>query len=276
MNVATRFKSYSRVGFGNEDVAVQTMQKVGGGSEGERRRVRERMTTVRTYRNERQSLDVTITSTVNHPFSQSIKCNVCGSKYQDDYRLPGSLREIIDVSRIDGNGGGARARCSWVVVAFSLIVALTLASEAAYGSFNPDSVPLPFSCHASFFLWQLQQTMMLALFFSHRFDIVVNRLWRGGKLYQTYLRLYCYFLVASFVMLCTTSPWPSRILGIPYPPSSSYFNFFKLLNFVTYFCASWTVLLIFWRTNYRIVTIKDVGGGTEEDRGIGKVELLNI
>jgi hypothetical protein len=67
---------------------------------------------------------------------------------------------------------------------------------------------LPFS------LWQMLQSIMLAIFFSPRFGHVIDGVWRGRDIFRFYLQLYFFFVASTLMLFASTTPWVWRLTGI--------------------------------------------------------------
>jgi len=114
--------------------------------------------------------------------------------------------------------------------------------------------------------WQLQQCCMLHIFFSERFTAIVDRLWMG-PISLFYCRLYFYFIVTSALLAASYIPMVSRTIRIhvlekvisPWMLAAlqPVGDMIALANSFQYSAVSTTVICIFWRTNYRIVTVAD-------------------
>ena len=102
---------------------------------------------------------------------------------------------------------------------------------------------------------------MLHIFFSKRFEIVVMTLWlRRGMYMEFYFRLYLYFVISVMLVLCSFTPF----LGVFAPIVQSFLrscgtvcSAIAWINFIVYMIVANIVLYIFFKTNYRVVTIKE-------------------
>ena len=110
-------------------------------------------------------------------------------------------------------------------------------------------------------IFMLQQVVLLHLFLSRRFEVVVMTLWlRRGMYMEFYFQLYLYFVVAVVVVVCSFTP----ILEILTPVVQSWLQVcgsvcraVAWINFLVYLVVANIVLFIFFRTNYRVSTIRD-------------------
>jgi len=203
-------------------------------------------------------------------------CEVCGSVYRISFRLPESLTEILTCSL---NDAAANKRFFSVTLIFSLLILTFMVGESLW----KQNLTLPQFDDVPFLWWQMQQTTMLHIMFSMRFEEAIARMW-GGPIFNFYCKLYLYFVAATVVLLLTTSSWPSR-LGVllvgDVKLSSLILPILKLMgvaNFWTYFLMSHIIIVIFWRTNYRVYTIMDRGemDGRAFDGGSGGVGVLGF
>ena len=100
---------------------------------------------------------------------------------------------------------------------------------------------------------------MLHIFFSARFSIVIDGLWLGRN-FSFYVHMYCYFIIATIILFATFTvgdPFHyietiSRLVTLMKA------SWLKEVNFIVYFFISQSVVIIFWKTNYRIRTFGDV------------------
>ena len=109
----------------------------------------------------------------------------------------------------------------------------------------------------------MQQILLLQVFFSERFSWVVRRIWHG-PIFRFYIKLYGYFLFANFLMFVTFTPFLERFYA-NYRLPEVMWQSLRLLNAVTYFCVSSTVLYLHWKTNYRVATVADSGSRSGAD-----------
>jgi len=117
--------------------------------------------------------------------------------------------------------------------------------------------------------WQMQQCTTLHIFFSARFSVIVDGLWLGRN-FNFYAHMYTYFIVASGLLFVTYT------IGAPFylfysaglePILGALKNsYLPIINFTVYFFISHAVIIIFWKTNYRVRTLRDVRTITEDDR----------
>lgn len=118
----------------------------------------------------------------------------------------------------------------------------------------------------------LQQVVLLHIFWSRRFETVVVTLWlRRGMYMEFYFRLYLYFVIAVVFVICSFTPF----LQVFAPVVLSWARTCGLVcsivswaNFLTYIVVANVVLYIFFKTNYRVVTVSEFGKKRE-----GKVFL---
>ncbi|GMI35470.1 hypothetical protein TrRE_jg1747, partial [Triparma retinervis] len=95
------------------------------------------------------------------------------------------------------------------------------------------------------------------------FEVVVSRIWDpSGRsdVLGFYLRLYSYFVLATLGMLCTLTPWTYRLLGVGWW-TGWVGRGLAAVNLAVYLAMGTCVVAIFWRTNYRVRTVKDLGKG---------------
>ncbi|GMI01032.1 hypothetical protein TrST_g9304 [Triparma strigata] len=209
---------------------------------------------------------------------QAAGCTTCGVKYRVSFRLPSTLAEICSVTLEDE---AAKARFLSVLGVFAVLVLVFVVGEGIWEgrlrALGAGDVP--------FLWWQMQQTTMLHIMFSSRFSEIVARLWRG-PIFVFYCRLYLYFVGATVLLWLTTSSWVYRLFsilglgGLELKESLSGVMVWKavgVFNFWLYFLMSHTVIVIFWRTNYRIYTVMDKSErGRAFDGGSGGVGVLGF
>ena len=109
-------------------------------------------------------------------------------------------------------------------------------------------------------------TCMLHIFFSSRFVAIVDRLWmHAGS--RFYVKLYVYFVCTSAVLAMSFLPFIGRtmkrnLLRIFMNETKMNFlsplwDIISLCNLCQYAVSSTTVIIIFWRTNYRMYTVAE-------------------
>jgi len=203
-------------------------------------------------------------------------CQTCGCRYVRTVRLPRNKWEVL-VSSLSDPTSLIRAASTF---AHFLLVSLFIAACegicpadecTTHRSILTTSIgvlkwPTTGLNGVALAFWQLQQTLMLHIFFSPRFANIVDRLWLG-PISMFYCRLYFYFIVTSALLSASYIPMVSRtirrnvldifisnwLLGVLQPV----WNVVALVNLFQYAIVSTTVICIFWRTHYRIFTVAD-------------------
>lgn len=214
--------------------------------------------------------------------SSSAKCPKCGLQYSRALRLPRNIQEIIFSSLSDRL---AILRAMSTFAHFLLCIGLIAAIEAKCidndsCTNNVDISPLkgitlkwPAFTWKGIALawWQLQQCCMLHIFFSARFVAIVDRLWLQSRSFVFYVKLYVYFVCTSLLLACfipVVSRWIGRnILSVIMSEHtmeylSPLWDAILLCNLCQYAVSSTTVIIIFWRTHYRIYTVEDSKAST--------------
>jgi len=203
-------------------------------------------------------------------------CQTCGCRYVRTVRLPRNKWEVL-VSSLSDPTSLIRAASTF---AHFLLVSLFIAACegicpadecTTHRSILTTSIgvlkwPTTGLNGVALAFWQLQQTLMLHIFFSPRFANIVDRLWLG-PISMFYCRLYFYFIVTSALLSASYIPMVSRtirrnvlevfastqVLDFLQPA----WSFVALVNLFQYAIVSTTVICIFWRTHYRIFTVAD-------------------
>lgn len=214
---------------------------------------------------------------VNHTnqfMSPNAKCMSCGETYERDLRLPRNISEVVFSSLSDPL---AIARAFSTFSHFLLCVFCIATIEAKcdhktcennvifWDRWIPLSWPLNRTWKAmALAWWQLQQCCMLHILFSPRFVAIVDQLW-AHSISIFYVRLYIYFVLTSFVLAISFLPLASRMFHDRIVTSllkeeyiyllSPVWDFVAVANLINYAISSTTVIVIFWRTNYRVYTV---------------------
>lgn len=205
------------------------------------------------------------------------RCTKCGVQYSRALRLPRTIPEVVFSTLSDRL---ALSRAISTFAHFILCVGFIAAVEANCvdnESCSNDLIDVNLSGMISFkwpaltwkgialVWWQLQQCCMLHIFFSARFVAIVDRLWlHSGSTF--YVKLYVYFVFSSLLMACFIPSFCRMIernmLSAVISDHlitflSPLWDFVLFLNLCQYAVSSTTVIIIFWRTNYRIFTIAE-------------------
>jgi hypothetical protein len=209
---------------------------------------------------------------LNQFTSPIARCDKCTMVYSRALRLPHSILEVLLTSLSD-NLSILRAISTFVH--FLLCIVFIGAVEAKYNDNICDNISISLTEDvvikwprnvwkgAALAWWQLQQCCMLHIFFSPRFVAIVDRLWiHSGSTF--YIKLYVYFACTSAVLALSFLPFIGRqvkqkILKIFMDEAtisllSPIWDFVSFLNLIQYAVSSTTVIIIFWRTNYRVYT----------------------
>ena len=203
-------------------------------------------------------------------------CQTCGCRYVRTVRLPRNKWEVLAASLSDPT---SLFRAASTFAHFLLVCLFISACEGicpadectTHRTILTTSIgvlkwPTTGLNGVALAFWQLQQTLMLHIFFSPRFANIVDRLWLG-PVSLFYCRLYFYFIVTSALLSASYIPMVSRtirrnvleifiskwLLDVMQPV----WNVLALVNLFQYAIVSTTVICIFWRTHYRIFTIAD-------------------
>mmetsp|Transcript_61771 Transcript_61771/g.169969 ORF Transcript_61771/g.169969 Transcript_61771/m.169969 type:complete len:239 (-) Transcript_61771:228-944(-) len=220
-------------------------------------------------------------------------CPDCGYKYKRTARLPSSIPELTAATLSDTEVVGFSLNCLfyWLV-----LISFTSACEgyriasvaegeangaggAGVGSNGLDNglsngwdagatvavsrYPWPQPGGVVLAWFELQQMVLLHIFFSPRFEQVVVRLFRDrhrpGSAHGFYARLYVYFVAAvAFVLLTFTPALPMSMPGLfPTGQLPYWLSFIASLNVAVYAVVSTSVVFLFWKTNYRILTFAE-------------------
>ena len=174
-------------------------------------------------------------------------CEDCGHEYRHEWRLPNSLRELVRVSLQTSFALERTIRCLCIWVVASVII-LWLDSIFTVDIWPKDepllSIPLN--------IFTLLQIVLLDIFLSPRFLAIVNHIW-NGPVFAFYWRLYLYFVMAVMLIIITFSPIsPYHATKLPMP-----LFVFSYLNALCYLAVSLVVIVIFWKTHYRVITVAD-------------------
>jgi hypothetical protein len=192
-------------------------------------------------------------------------CPRCGSLYVPGFRLP-TVGELVSVTWQDDLAWKRAGDC---ILMWLMGVAIVALSEALYQG-KGELLAWPDEGGQVLFWWILQYVISLNIFLSPRFARVVDLLWLG-PIFRFYAKLYLYFLLATFGMLCFYTPLPRRVLGVCVAEVVGAPVWLVLVagwgNFAVLATITSIVIFLFWKTNYRIPTIADLRetepGGSE-------------
>jgi hypothetical protein len=212
----------------------------------------------------------------NHLTHPLARCDTCGLRYSRSVRLPYDAVEVFLASLVDPL---SLMRAFSTFAHFVLCVLFICGTE---GMQNDDSReywtvldyppffvlkwPLKHGCQLAG--WQLQQCLMLHIFFSPRFAAIVDRLWLDMPSRAFYCKLYSYFVLTSFGLSLSLLPQCQRVIG-HYPIQQAFLSqvwlsrimpaldIIGMFNLLQYSVVSTMVVCIFWRTNIRVFTIAD-------------------
>jgi hypothetical protein len=189
------------------------------------------------------------------------ECASCGHRYEAGWRLPRSMRELVSVTVRDSVAWGRALSC--LVYWFALILLVHLLERWTGDGASIGLIAWPEPGGLWLAWWLLQQVMLLQIFFSPRFVDVVGCLW-GGPFFSFYLKLYSYFFVACALFKMTWTPMLPRmfptLIGRTLP---LWLSCVAWANAVIYLGVSSVVILLFWKTNYRVITVADRSGATQ-------------
>lgn len=193
------------------------------------------------------------------------RCQGCDSLYLPGFRLP-AVGELVSVTWQDELAWKRAGDC---ILMWLMGVAIVALSEALYQG-NGELLAWPEEGGQVLFWWLLQYVISLNIFLSPRFARVVDLLWLG-PVFRFYAKLYLYFLMATFGMLCFFTPLPKRVLGVCIMEGLGMPAWLMLVggwgNFAVLATITSIVIFLFWKTNYRIPTIADLRetepGGSE-------------
>jgi len=198
-------------------------------------------------------------------------CPRCGSFYVPGFRLP-TVGELLSVTWQDDLAWKRAGDC---ILMWLMGVAIVALSEALYQG-KGELLAWPEEGGQVLFWWILQYVISLNIFLSPRFARVVDLLWLG-PIFRFYAKLYLYFLMATFGMLCFFSPLPRRVLGVCFAEVVGVPAWMVLVggwgNFAVLATITSIVIFLFWKTNYRIPTIADL---REAEPGGSEHPMLSI
>ncbi len=214
---------------------------------------------------------------LNQYTSPLAKCCKCGVTYSRALRLPRSIPEVLFSSLSDNL---AVLRTLSTVAHFLLCIVYISAMEAKCENDKSCNEiiticeiggmalrwPGNFWKGLALAWWQLQQCCMLHIFFSSRFVAIVDGLWmHSGSIF--YVKLYVYFACTSLVLAVSFLPFVARkmkrnVLSLFMSEAtmdllSPLWDIVSFCNLCQYAISSTTVVIIFWRTNYRMYTVAD-------------------
>ncbi len=212
----------------------------------------------------------------DNKFTSSLaKCSKCGVQFSRALRLPRTIPEIVFASLSDRL---AVLRAISTLLHFLLCIGFIAALEGKYADregisynlidvspFSSFTLKWPSSIWKGIALawWQLQQCCMLHIFFSARFVAIVDRLW-GHSGSTFYVKLYVYFVCSTFLLMFfipsisrkVEKDLLSKIMSKPMMEYlSPAWDLVLFCNLIQYAVSSTTVIIIFWRTHYRMFTV---------------------
>lgn len=167
------------------------------------------------------------------PLTLALSCHVCGDAYNIGVRLPLTVVELSQLTLNDPFAMSRIGKCLFIWIALVCLSSII----------SPVSV--------IFDIWLLEQVVLLDIFFSDRFLCTVRHLWRG-PIFVFYCQLYLYFVMACAFICIAYSPITAKFVHIPViiMPLAA-------LNWIIYVIIGSIVTIIWWKTNYRIVTVLD-------------------
>ena len=186
------------------------------------------------------------------------RCNACNQKYRWGVRLPNSWCELIRVSLRDRN---TITNTGLSVLIWAVLVTVTSMLE---GASVGERWSWPAVGGMLLVSWILTTTTLLVIFFSPRFNRVVSNIWfyastEEPPLLLFYWKMYLYFTVANTLFILSHTPILERlsIVSVQCWPQNwpLWLHLAANLNALLLHGAGWSIITIFYRTNYRIPTI---------------------
>lgn len=214
---------------------------------------------------------------VNHEnqfMSSQAKCMSCGETYKRDLRLPRNISEVV-FSSLSDPLAIARAFSTFAHFLLCVLCIASIEAKCNHKTCQDNTIlwdkwlvlawpSNPAWKGVALAWWQLQQCCMLHILFSPRFVAIVDQLW-AHSISIFYVRLYIYFVLTSVVLAISFLPLASRMFHDKVATSllreehiyllSPVWDFIAVANLINYAISSTTVIVIFWRTNYRVYTV---------------------
>jgi hypothetical protein len=212
---------------------------------------------------------------LTHPLA---RCHTCDSRYCRSLRLPYDAVEVLRASLVDRL---SLVRAFSTFAHFLLCIVFICGIEGMEHDETreywtvydyPPFVVLKWPVKHGGLLaaWQLQQCLMLHIFFSPRFAVIVDRLWLDMPSRAFYVKLYLYFVVTSCGLSISFLPPCQRMIEhlLEEGPLAWTYHYFSqcsyilevlsVINLLQYYTLSAMVVGIFWRTNIRVFTVADI------------------
>jgi hypothetical protein len=202
------------------------------------------------------------------------KCAVCGSPYHITQRLPLSITELLLSTWNDRNWLLSKFLSVSIPLLIIQILLLFMLENLhlALGNAISGRKALFFDLRSESgirypsplqHLFLFYHHLLCLILFSPRFHATIARIWRT-PLFTFYIKLYCVMGGNVIITLCIINGVPqlqflynaqiaviSAVLG----PVLS--NFLALLNCILFFLLSTVVIFLFWKTQYRVQTLRD-------------------
>ena len=220
--------------------------------------------------------------------TEAMRCDVCASPYHISQRLAISLPELLLATWRDRRWLSLKfITVALPVYLLALLVIFVLENLRFFLSLpvNPapfidnrptDAIRLPLPINYVFMVWH---HLLICILFSGRFHSTVSRIYYT-PLYIFYLKLYLCMLSSfivfffSFISCPLPASFPLQRL-ILWLSTSSLATAAALLNALLYLVSSSVLIFLFWKTEYRVQTLRGEGGrgGVGEGRvGDGQVD----
>ena len=220
--------------------------------------------------------------------TEAMRCDVCASPYHISQRLAISLPELLLATWRDRRW----LTCKFITVALpvyllAMLVIFVLENlrfffslpvfPAPFIDSRPiDTVRWPLPINFVFMVWH---HLLICILFSGRFHSTVSRIYYT-PLYIFYLKLYLCMLSSfiafffSFISCPLPANFPLHRLLLSLS-TSPYATAAALLNALLYLVSSSVLIFLFWKTEYRVQTLRGEGGrgGVGEGKvGDGQVD----
>ena len=218
----------------------------------------------------RQCLESIIIS--NHlSETEALRCDVCASPYHVSQRLPLSIMELLWATWRD-RGWLSEKFITVALPVYLLSLVSIFVLENARLVLRLQVFPAPFldvrdvsavrsplPVHYLFLVWH---HLLICILFSSRFHSTVSRIYYT-PLYIFYLKLYLVMLASfiAFFFSFIAAPLPSPLQSFASSLSSSpVFTAAAVLNGGFYLITSSILIFLFWKTEYRVQTLRGEGG----------------